>query len=322
MERPSWRLGNLLGSFGLASWCNWRRTAGQPTEGVCAKEGVYHSQSQVAVRIAPSQTVNYAGGTGTKYAGSDYCKGWGGSDSCSGSPDTAGWSKAAAEHLSTEADSSVGQWVASKIDPGTVDTPYGESVPNCKGLLWTPCKEQIEDLELVPERSTVTWDKAEVEQPAQAVLEIPKAGHKVEVGSKVTVITNPDEADMPLSIPAPEPNETYDEYITRLAPQLKPHRVNVCEACIVPGLGPDAVTRVVPKPGTTLDPAVDHDVEVQANPADAPAAGTGTTGCGGSGIPGMNLSPLNQPLGSRFPFGVFAFFIGWVGEWEGCDRLT
>lgn len=216
----------------------------------------------------------------------------------------------------------VGEKIASEIEGSGVKDPYSSTVtvPSCSGEAWIECKADLEELELVPERSTLTWETAEIELEPDAVTELsPSPGTELETGTKVVVTTNPDEAAMPVLVPAPKEGETYDDYVARLAPQLKPHRVDVGEASIDPSYGPNVVLRTDPVGGTRVNPEGEHSLEVQTNPATAPApgAGVGEAGSCEASIGSVDFSPLNQPVGSRFPFGVIGFFVAWVGEWSG-----
>ena len=240
-------------------------------------------------------------------------------------PSTEGWSEDVASALAGQEGTSaarMGEKVASEIGGSGVSDPYAVTVtvPSCSGEAWVECKEDLEELELVPERSTLTWETAKIELEPDAVTELsPSPETEVETGTKVVVTTNPAEADMPVVVPAPKGGETYDEYIERLAPQLAPSRVNVGEASIDPSVGPNAVIRTDPVGGTRLNPEGEHSLEVQTNPSTAPApgAGVGEAGSCNATVGSVDFTPLNQPVGSRFPFGVVGFFIGWIGEWSG-----
>lgn len=228
------------------------------------------------------------------------------------------WSKktaAAMEGQKNTPAARVGEKIAERVGTAEVADPYGVTVPNCTGDLWAECKAAVESHKLVPERSSLTWETAVITKPAGAVLELkPAAGATVEIGSKVVVKTNPDESGMPVVIPAPEPNETYSHYITRLATQLKPHEVVVGEAVIDPHTGPEGVIRTSPEVGTRLNPATEHEVEVQTNPATAPpAAGAWAP----PSIPAINLNPLTEiKLGcDDFPFGLFCWLKDGLTEW-------
>lgn len=236
------------------------------------------------------------------------------------------WSKKLATAIKGKPESTpagrLGKHIASQIEGSGVPDPYPHkvTVPACSGEAWIECKADLEGLELVPERSVLTWETAEVELVPDAVTELaPAPSTVVETGSKVVVTTNPDKAGMPLVVPAPETGETYESYISRLAPGLNPERVNLPDSSIDPTVGANAVVRVAPVAGTRLNPEAEHSLEVQTNPPTAPPPGAGAGGAGtcNASVGSVDFSPLNQGLGSRFPFGVIGFFIAWVGEWSG-----
>ncbi len=210
----------------------------------------------------------------------------------------------------------LGEKVASEIGGSEVSDPFLRKVPDCAGLLWLPCKKELEELKLVPERSELGWETAVLTKPADAVVETKGAGSKVEPGTKVKVITNPPEEGMPLVIPQPETNETYPHYASRLNPSLEPERHDLEAPFIDPGLGPNAVVSTSPEPGTRLDPASKHAVRVSTNPADAPAP---LGAWSPPPIPAIDMSPLSgfSPCGV-FPFGLFC----WVGEALGQFNTT
>lgn len=232
------------------------------------------------------------------------------------------WSKNAASAMTgSEAGEKVGQVIAHRLAP-EIPSPYSLTVevPDCDGLLYPACEELLEERGLKVTRVTRTWETAEPDGEPEEVLELdPKRGTEVEKGTAVKVVTNPDEKGMPLVVPSPGEGETYDEYITRLAPGLNPERKTRTMDTLDPKLGPDGVIGTSPAPGTRLNPSTEHDVRVDTNPDTAPPVGE-VPGVGGSTcsatVPAVDLSPLNLNPGDKFPFGTVGFFVGWVGEWE------
>lgn len=223
----------------------------------------------------------------------------------------------------------VGEKIASEIEGSEVNDPYAEyvQVPSCSGMVWTECKTTVEELELVPQRDELDWQTADIEKSAGAVLDVsPETGTELEVGSTVTVETNPDTEGMPLVVPEPLPQETYSEYITRLAPGLNPTRVTVLPEFTDPDAGPNGVIRTVPESGSRVDPSTETGVDVYTNPADAPvpAAGSWTA----PNVPAVDASPLTGiSVGcNSFPFGVFCWVADGLGSWsEGsgeCPSVT
>jgi len=216
------------------------------------------------------------------------------------------------EHAGDEA-ARLGQHIASQIAGSKVADPYPHKVtiPSCSGESWVECKADLEELELVPERVELGWSDAHLDLAPDEVVELePAPATQVEVPSESTVIvtTNPDEAGMPLVVPTPESGETYDHYAARLNPSLNPERHDLEAAFVDPAAGPNGVVAVSPEPETRLDPAVEHDVKVTTNPADAPAplpAWSPPT------IPAVDMSPLMATgLGcSVFPFGLPCYVV-------------
>ena len=206
----------------------------------------------------------------------------------------------------------LGQAIAHGIAPTEVSDPYALTVtiPDCDGLTWGACKSLLEGVDLVPELDRLTWSTADLDIPPDTVVELsPDSGNELEKGKTVVVTVNPEEGDMPLVLPMPEPGETYSHYAARLSPGLSPSRVDVGEAFVDPSLGPNAVVRTVPEPGTRFDPSTSHDIDVQTNPGDAPIPSAAWVP---PGIPAIDMSPLSgipSPC-SVFPFGLFC----WVGE--------
>lgn len=260
---------------------------------------------------AEGWNINWGGGTGSTYTGSDYCRGWGGAADCQSTVGS-DWSKQAATGLKEKVDPSVGQYVASQIKDSGVKNPYAVyvNVPDCDELKWGACAALLEGKELEPIREDLDWSEVVTDVPDAVTQTLPAGGSEVEVPSKVKVITNPDKDGMPLLIPSPEPGETYSEYIAKLSPGLDPKRVNVPEAYTDPSVGPNTVLRVQPDPGTKLNPATEHEVEIQTNPPTAPAPVPG--GWSPPDIPPIDLEPISgipSPC-TVFPFGLFC----WVGE--------
>jgi hypothetical protein len=208
----------------------------------------------------------------------------------------------------------VGQHIASQIPGSGISDPYPHevTVPSCSGEAWIGCKEQLEELELKPERKELDWSDAHLDLAPDEVVELdPAPGTKITVPTetKTIVTTNPDEAGMPVVVPAPLEGETYDDYIARLAPQLKPSRVTVSPEFTDPTTGPDGVIRTVPKSGTRANPETETEIDVQTNPSDAPTP-SGTP-WSAPAIPAIDLSPLaGVGIGCNdFPFGIFC----WIG---------
>lgn len=248
----------------------------------------------------------------------------------------ADWSERVAGELSGQESgpkARVGQKVASEIEGSGVADPYDKDreVPSCDGLKTSACVALVEELELVPNVVELDWEDAVIEEldtlapektreeEAERVVELaPPPETTIETGTEVEIQTNPIEEDMPEFVPEPDEGQESEEYQEKklgIYPWL-PHNHEISGELINPNRGPGEVARTNPAEGTRLNPHTEHDVDVYTNPASAPVPGAGTAGstCNAS-IGAVDFSPLNHGLGSKFPFGLFAFFVGWVGEW-------
>jgi hypothetical protein len=143
-----------------------------------------------------------------------------------------------------------------------------------------------------------------------------------------TVVPTDPALEPTLPLLAPQPNETYDDYITRLqASGWVGTATEVDEATAVDGYGPSAVTRVqyTPAGGTlkVLDPLVwpsvdptipdNQDITVRKNTTDALPAGGGSPG--GCSCPPINIDPLKGiTVGTSFPFGALTWFQDAMGS--------
>jgi hypothetical protein len=231
----------------------------------------------------------------------------------------ADWSEKLAKELAgaTGSEGKVGEKIASQITGSGVKNPYKEyvAVPDCDQLKWGACAAVLEGKGLEPIREDLDWSEVVTDVPDAVTQTLPASGNEVEVPSKVTVITNPDEAGMPIVIPTPNPGETYDDYVARLNPALQPSRVNVGEGFADPTVGPDAVLRTVPQPGTRFDPQTSPEVSIQTNPPTVPQPSTSTWTP--PAIPSIDLTPLTEvSIGCNdFPFGVFCWLGAGITNW-------
>lgn len=148
----------------------------------------------------------------------------------------------------------------------------------------------------------------------------PAPGTTLDLDEAFTVETNPDTADMPVAIPAPETGETHSAYTARLvALGLLGEAVFLTDATLDPDFGPDAITRTSPRttpsgsttvadyaaPGTTVRVYVNP--ETAPDPAGAPIGG----GCDAWVHPALDLTPLQDiGLADVFPFGIPVYIIG------------
>jgi hypothetical protein len=314
--------------------------------GVCFSGGE-HKGTYSALFLSPLHGRKFQGLTKAEaaasgkptYTGSGYCPEMA-PTGCSSKPST-NWAERVAKGLHQSAMApeatreKIGQHIASQIPGSGIPDPYANLVvPSCEGLTAAACVALLEEVGLTPSVAYLSWGSAVIpdldldepvlslEAQAEKVQKLsPAVGTKVVKGSGVTVTANPKKAGMPLIVPAdPAPGESVSAWeAKRLAPQGSGWVVTpevLGEINEDTHYDPETVVRPSPEPGTRLDPTVpEHHVDVKVNPASSPPVGAGAGTCGGS-IGAIDWSPLNQPVGSKFPFGVFAFFVTWVGEWE------
>jgi hypothetical protein len=234
----------------------------------------------------------------------------------------------------------VGERVAAEIKGSGVKNPYATvKVPDCAGLKKAPCQALVEELKLTPKVTELDWEDAVIEEldtlepeksreeeSERVITVVPAPGEFVVPGTDIKIETNPAKEDMPEFLPKPDKEggedgegEDEDEYKKRLAPIFIPGVDELSDATLDPEVGPGRVSHTVPGPSHRFNPATEHDVEVAVNPATAPLVGGGGGGGCEASVGAINWNPLNQPLGSRFPFGVFAFFVAWIGEWTASE---
>lgn len=209
----------------------------------------------------------------------------------------------------------LGEKLASEIKGSEVADPYLSEVtlPDCRGLLWEPCEELVEELELVPDVEFLTWSDADLGKAPEEVKElVPNWPKTVEEGSTVHIVANPDTGGMPAVIPTPEKGETYAHYASRLNPALNGVRQYVDPSAADATEGPNVALRTSPAPGTRTDPSLSTDVTVFTNPADMPAVGAGWEP---PAVGSINLKPLEVVTPCNvFPFGAVCWFVSALGE--------
>jgi len=209
-------------------------------------------------------------------------------------------------------------WMDSQMGgPSSDPTVNTATVPSCSGDSYTACITKLEDAGFMTHtRTTRTFTGADVEQPADAVLDWNPKGSNVETTATITVDTNPPPATMPLVLPAPGVNETYATYTARL--QALGYlgtvtRVDLSDTSSDPTHGPSAVTTTSPASGTRVLPS--SDLTVRVNPETAPEV-AGSGGTGNPAIHVINLAPLNVAgLCDNFPFGVPCWLYDVMSSW-------
>lgn len=141
----------------------------------------------------------------------------------------------------------------------------------------------------------------------------------------------PDDGFSKILFPAPDPNETYTDYVARLrALGYVGTITEVDETTAVDGYGPGSPTRVIDTtatPDAVYDPVLwpspdpivnfDDDVTIRKNTSDAVPVSTG--GGGSCSCPPLDLSPLQGlSVGTSFPFGA----LNWIEDAMGSPTPT
>jgi hypothetical protein len=212
-------------------------------------------------------------------------------------------------------------WLDSNMG-GTSQDPTGQTttVPSCAGDLYAQCAAKLQSAGLVPVRTTVEPAQADLEKPADAVIEQhPAGGARVETATEVNVITNPGDATMPRRVPEPG-TMTAEQYLAALqAAGLVGTTVVLEPAYVDTTRGPGAVVQVQPQPGTAVAPGTT--VTVRVNPGEAPAAGGGLFTP--PVVPPIDFSPLQLGAACNvFPFGVPCWVAELIGNFTGGGPVT
>lgn len=189
------------------------------------------------------------------------------------------------------------------------------NVPDCVGLEYAECAGLLEDLDLVPSPTTLTPAQADLQKPAGAVVQtVPAPGTELDSGTTVTVKRNP--STLPVLVPEPGAQETYQEYLARLqALGLVGNVITLSDTSLDPTKGPGVVVSVVPSPGSRVVPG--NTVAVKVNPETAPDPVEGVD-WQAPPVPDIDLSPLGEHTPTdRFPFAVPSWVLGAIGGWSG-----
>lgn len=227
--------------------------------------------------------------------------------------------------------------------PNTTVAPNPDYiVPDCTGLTVSACQTALNaaaGTTITTTTNTLDAWNAVITQAAGAVVETNPAGGAT-VSNTTTVELDVNPATMPITFPAPQPDETFDDWIARLnAGGYTGTVTQVAEPAALDGYGPDSPTRIQyydPRTGTivTLDPLQwpdpetippDTAITVRVNPTTAvPVA---TTGGGADCLTcAIDWSPLeNLGLGSKFPFGTATWLSGGLAALTpsgGCPTLV
>jgi len=213
-------------------------------------------------------------------------------------------------------------WMNHVAEPNNPDYPdptvVTVTVPNCTSSdTYATCSAAIAGAGLTSHKVTLSSAQADLTKPAGAVVSTnPAGGSHVATDTDVAVTVNPD--TLPLVIPAPNANETYDAYVARLqALGLVGDVQLLTDATLDPTKAEKVVIRISPESGTRVSPGTT--VKVYANPENGSAGGDGNPfGWTAPAVPALDLSPLSQsiPCGS-FPFGVFCWIHDALGGWVG-----
>jgi hypothetical protein len=193
---------------------------------------------------------------------------------------------------------------------GPTGNPFPVFLPDCDGLALSQCLNELNQIGVQSARINVVQTGiagADLTKPADAVIETaPAGGSQVDIATvQVTVTQNPDV--MPLVIPAPNPNETYQAYTTRLQQLGIQGTISDTAADdteLNPALGPDAVIQVTPAAGTRVLPSASVATVSNPDSANQPGTGGGATGPPTApALPGISLPQAPTPC-NVFPFGI------------------
>jgi len=200
----------------------------------------------------------------------------------------------------------------SKLPPSGVETP---SPPNPIATKTTSEPTPLPASEAVPKVEACLKSPACHAVGGHYVHAIPAIATAVEVEPGYAAdATIPDPAK--ITVPSPAVGETYLVYIDRLTELgLIGQAQELTETAIDTSKGPLEVTSTNPAVGTQVAP--DTPIKVRYNPANAPEAGGGPapSDCEAN-VDAVDLAPLSVPAGEKFPFGIFVFFVDWVGTWS------
>jgi hypothetical protein len=200
-------------------------------------------------------------------------------------------------------------------------------MPNCVGLSQSACTAALVGLGFTGTTTYTPLDLAgaDVTKPAGAVVTQASAfGSTVPKTGTLTFTANP--TTMPVLLPQPLLNETYDEYMTRLATLGYVGVATVTDLSDLaaePQLGPRAPVRIrvqtttglkelspLAWPATPPRIAPDAPLDVVRNPATAPLQTTPMPTPTDTPPPagGLDLSPLTSlDPGCKFPYGLFCY---------------
>lgn len=203
--------------------------------------------------------------------------------------------------------------------PGTL------TVPSCTGLTGEACLSKLleagfTNVELDP----LDWKTAVLTKPALAEIETsPAEGAVVETTTKIKVIANPSEEDMPVFIPIHLPGgEPLEHYKKRIEEEgwTNNEPYTLPDPSIDTSVGPGDVSRTSPDDKTREDPSKKSATKViiVTNPDTAPPA-----------EPGKSIGPPSEPgikfpnfgvLCKGFPFGVPCWLAKTIEGWSSTPK--
>lgn len=211
-------------------------------------------------------------------------------------------------------------------------------MPDCVGISYASCETSLDALDATGTRipSVLEVATADITRPAGAVVTQSIAPTTViEFGTELSFDVNPDAAEMPMYLPAPNPGETYTTYIARLQGDGWVGTATVTtlsEEAGDPRMGPDApITAAIPAigpipatvartPGSwpTPGPRIlpDTDITFTKNPTTyAPVPPGEIPPATGAPDGVIDFSPITDiDPGCKFPYGFICYAID-VTEW-------
>jgi hypothetical protein len=211
-------------------------------------------------------------------------------------------------------------------EPSEEPLPGVGTIPDCTGRTGEECVLLVEaagfpDVELEP----LTWETAVVTiEPEHVVETSPAGGSKVETSTKVNVIENPSEEDMPVFLPLhlPGGHETGEDYKKRIEEEgwTDNELKTLPESREDPSVGPNGMSYTDPGHGTREDPSKKSStkVTIEQNPETAPAP-EGHVPIGGPTLPGIKF-PNFGVLCKGFPFGVPCWLAKTIEGWSATGK--
>jgi hypothetical protein len=223
-------------------------------------------------------------------------------------------------------------WLVHEHDPNWTPTaPEQITTPDCVGKTVAECDALLDALQHSGARVYTATDLkgADITKPARTVLtQAVPAGTQVQADDELGFTRNPDDADMPIEMPAPYPHETYTHYLGRLQDEGyvgTAKQATAADADADPFRGPGEVIATTPAPATRLTKQTPVVVVVNPETApdvtpdgteNAPPSDTNPLPPGEGAVGPIDFGPLQRlDFGCKFPFGFINCYALGVTGW-------